>query len=180
MPISYFRIQKNWTQPSLRMLLPLTEHEIYISRYHPIFIQCIHTMRTIKNNYSAGIHIMSAAWKRQVMSDEIEWFRSPYYSHLRVIAIIHLLFPCRSHRIQFRHDPRESTRLRKTGTIWKQNWHHCHGKQWNHMRAYWILIERSLRIRAHILSYHECSRHADGLIPREHHAYWQSITKRMV
>lgn len=31
--------------------------------------------------------------------------------------------------------PHESTRLRKTGTIWKQNWHHCHCKQWNHMRV---------------------------------------------
>lgn len=98
----------------------------------------------------------------------------PCYSHLFVIVIIHLLFPCRSHRIQFAM-PALTSWLRKTGTIWKQNWHHC--KQWNHMRVDWILIERSLIMRAHILSYCECSRYVDGLIPREHHTYWQSTTK---
>ena len=78
---------------------------------------------------------MSAAWKK---TSHERWNRVvpiPYYSHLLIIAIIHLLFPCRLSLYPISPCPRESTRLRKTGTIWKQNWHHCHCKQWNHMRV---------------------------------------------
>lgn len=83
-------------------------------------------MKTIKNNCSAGIRIMSAAWKKQVMSDEIECGSDPpiilfvrhyHYSFTVPVPLsLYPISPC----------PRESTRLRKTGTIWKQ---------WNHMRV---------------------------------------------
>lgn len=118
---------------------------------------------------------MSAAWKH---SSHERWNRVvpiPYYSHLLIIAIIHLLFPCRSRCIQFRHDPRESTRLRKTGTIWKQNWHHCHCKQWNHMRldSHWTFTQntRAYTVLRMLLGAPMI------MVPCEHHAYLQSTTK---
>ena len=77
-------------------------------------------MKTIKNNCSAGIRIMSAAWKRQVMSDEIEWFQSPIisicaslplfiYCSRAVIAVSNFAMPARINAI-------------------KKNWHHLKTK----------------------------------------------------
>lgn len=110
----------------------------------PYSYNAIHTMKTIKNNCSAGIRIMFTAWKkRQAMSGEIEWFQSSIIPIL--ICHHHYSFtvpvPCSQYPIS--PCPRESTRLRKTGTIWKQNWHHC--KQWNHMRvdSHWTFTQNT-------------------------------------
>lgn len=144
-PISYFRIQKNWTQPSLRMLLPLTEHEIYISRHHHIHTMQFTPWKQLRTTVPLVFASCSPHEKRQTMSGEIEWFQSSIIPIL--ICHRHYSFtvpvPCSQYPIS--PCPRESTRLRKTGTIWKQNWYHCHCKQWNHMRvdSHWTFTQNT-------------------------------------
>ena len=99
----------------------------------PYSYNAIHTMKTIKNKGSTGNPSCPPHEKK---TSHERWNR---------VVPIPLLFPFAHHRhysftvpvpfslYPISPCPRESTRLRKTGTIWKQNWHHC--KQWNHMRV---------------------------------------------
>ena len=127
MQMSYFRIQKSWTQPSLRMLLPLTEHEIYIFRHHHI-----HTMQfTPWKQLRTTVLLVFASCPPHEKKTSHErwnrvWFRSPpiilfvrHYHYSFTVPVPLSLYPISPF-------PCESTRLRKTGTIWKQ---------WNHMRV---------------------------------------------
>lgn len=117
MQMSYLRIQKNWTQPSLRMLLPLTEHEIYISRHHHIHTMQFTPWKQLRTTVPLVFASCPPHEKRQVMSDEIECGSDPpiisicaslplfIYCSRAVIAVSNFAMPARINAI-------------------KKNWHH--------------------------------------------------------